>query len=597
MKLITPLLTLTFMLGNLAHAASDCKTTSATKKKDGHIVFDQTKLSKRGKKRLINHAIMVASAIASGVKMVRVKCIAPSYLLYNGANVVDGAANLANLIKHQKESRQILEAHVGEGSDIKSQIEVFDRAHEQQMKAYKSALRREDMLKAIDMARKIAVVAAGVELALSSLGVGAFTCSANPAEVKVAGENAVNNANDSLTVAQLKKIRINAEQTKAAELEKFDQGSAIQSGLGRNISGVVLDAVLVEFVKQGVGEGTPAQRLILYGAQEVLAMTIKMSGEVADCMKQRADEYKRMASSLRQRLGTTPGGGNSGTEGTSLSSVVQIADQDNFQAGDFAGCMIQSQGQVVNDPRCACAQTKSCYQIPSLARITGQRGATKSSLQFPSGLAKTIGKARNFLNGAYGGQFTKAGLAANQLNGQGAARLNRQINALKKQINARRKKAGKRPINFDARSKRLARGIQNSVGRALDKAGISSIGQFNRAVGDALLKNGDLKDLEDKSRRAAPIPVAGGGKGLNKGLRAAKRQNNFDFLDGLDSEKSDRDPAADIAQTDDEALYSAEGADIAKSQGNIFKIITLRYQQSGYPLLLESSKDQDSALR
>ena len=188
--MVTPGMTLllsAFILMAQAASADDCKT-SGIQGKEGYIAFDQTNLSKKGKTRLINHAISVTTAIASTYKMAKsaaAGCKAPSYFLYNGANVVDGVANIKNLVKQTKESEQILQSFVGEGSNLQAQIDVFDRAYEQQMSAYRGAKTRERILKTTRMLRKSAVVSAGVESAimmgpLAGGAAGLFTCSPNP---------------------------------------------------------------------------------------------------------------------------------------------------------------------------------------------------------------------------------------------------------------------------------------------------------------------------------------------------------------------------------------------------------------------------------
>ena len=178
--------------------AESCKV-SRTEKKDGYIVFDQTKLSEQGKARLVNHAVSVVSAIMSTVKMVKPRCAlptyVPSYYLYNGANLVDGVANLASLVKHKEESRQELVAYVGEDGKISNQIVAFDKAYAHQMKAYQAAKRRERILKATGMARKGAVAAAGVEWVITEISQQPlkFICFNTPeaaAAAKIAGEKA-----------------------------------------------------------------------------------------------------------------------------------------------------------------------------------------------------------------------------------------------------------------------------------------------------------------------------------------------------------------------------------------------------------------------
>ena len=616
--------------------AESCKV-SQTEKKDGYIVFDQTKLSTQGKARLVNHALSVVSAIMSTVKMARPRCIlptyVPSYYLYNGANLVDGVANLASLVKHQKESRQELVAYVGEGDQVSSQIAAFDQAHAQQMKAYQAAKRRERILKATGMARKGGVVAAGVEWVIAAMPNQPlkFICFNSPeaaAAAKTAGEKAAaagkairtaekaekafmagagegvigeklqalhDNANAAAVARETAKNEMDAANSVAAraaqeELNVYDNDTKITKhfALGRNISGAVINSI-AKAVTKGDMEVTPTNRMILYGAQEILAMaTSKDTNNVSKCMKQRADEFKAIASALRQRLGSpnTTGGGGAPPPAVEVNlSTTSPSGSEEFSRRDFAGCMVQAGSAIRSDPQCTCVQNNNCYEIPKLSFPTVQTRGTPTPTHLPPSLLSNLRNSRGFLNKAFSGNSSGANLAAVR-SGQGAAKLDRQITAIKKQINRTRKKQGKRPINFDAKSRRLANNIRQAVGKALSNAGIKSIGQFNKAVGTALLKD---QNFVPKAKLTEPIANTSTPKlGPSKSSYGSDRNGaNFDFLD--DGEKTSE--FASIDPTDPiDTYHAAKDSDILNSTQDIFEVLSYRYMKSGYPRLLDVVK-------
>ena len=619
--------------------AESCKV-SLTEKKDGYIVFDQTKLSKQGKARLVNHAVSVVSAIMSTVKMAKPRCalppIVPSYYLYNGANLVDGVANLASLVTHKEESRQRLVAYVGEGDKISNQIVAFDQAYAQQMKAYQAAKRRERILKATGMARKGAVAVAGVEWVMTKMphqplkficfnspaaAAAAKTAAAKAAEAAKAAGTAVEaqsafvaGARDGVTGNALTELSGNASATAAAtatakqamdtangvaksaaqeELNAYNNDTKITKyfALGRNVPGIVINSI-AKAITKGAMEKTPKRRMILYGAQEILAMaTSRDTNNVSKCMKQRADEFKTIASALRQRLGSpnTTGGGEDGGSPTTDVNLLTTPPPggEEFTRRDFAGCMVQTGSAILSDPQCTCAQNNSCYQIPQLSLPTAQTTGVPTHL--PPSLLSNLRKSQDFLNKAFSGNSSGANLAAIG-SGQGAAKLDRQIAAIKKQINRKLKKQGKRPINFDAKSRRLANNIRQAVGKALSKAGIKSIDQFNKAVGKALLKD---QNLAPKVNLTEPIANASTPKlGPGKSSHGNDRKGaNFDFLnDGETTSESASPEPTDTA--DGDTYHAAKDSDILNSTQDIFEVLSYRYMKSGYPRLLNVVKEQ-----
>ena len=351
---------------------------------------------------------------------------------------------------------------------------------------------------------------------------------------------------------------------------------------------------IAKAITKGAMEKTPKNRMILYGAQEILAMaTSKDTNNVSKCMKQRADEFKTIASALRQRLGSpnTTGGGDGAPPAVAVNlSTTPSSASEEFSRRDFAGCMVQSGLAILNDPQCACAKNNSCYQIPKLSLPTTKTTGVPTHL--PPSLLSDLRKSQDFLNKAFSGNSSGANLTAIG-SGQGAAKLDRQIAAIKKQINRSLKKQGKRPINFDAKSRRLANNTRRAVSRALSKAGIKSIDQFNQAVGKALVKE---QNLAPQINLAKPIADASTPE-LSPGKSSHGNDHNganFDFLnDGEETSESTNPEPTDTA--DGDTYHVAKDSDILNSTQDIFEVLSYRYMKSGYPRLLNVVKEKGPA--
>ena len=127
----------------------------------------QTERQKVKFKRLTNHALAAVTAFQSTLKLLPPRCLppwTPSYLIYNGGNVLYGIGDIGLLIKYRKESKKVLEVNLNE--EITPQITAFDEAYENQMDAYRAARRRAKLFDSAMWIRRVGVVAAGFEMLL-----------------------------------------------------------------------------------------------------------------------------------------------------------------------------------------------------------------------------------------------------------------------------------------------------------------------------------------------------------------------------------------------------------------------------------------------
>ena len=138
-------------------------------------------------------------------------------------------------------------------------------------------------------------------------------------------------------------------------------------------------------------EKTPARRLIFYGAQEILAKeAVSDAEEIKDCMKQRADEYKAVADTLRKRLGTgtlvceNPPCSDDPTVNIPDPTWVE-PDEEPFTRNDFAGCVKRGANGIVLDSKCSCVSKGTCFQVPKFPlprggkTVKGENGSVLSN--------------------------------------------------------------------------------------------------------------------------------------------------------------------------------------------------------------------------
>ena len=200
------------------------------------------------------------------------------------------------------------------------------------------------------------------------------------------------------------------------------------------------------------------------------------------------------------------------------------------------GCVRVAGNNLNFDPQCGCVQNGTCFQTPKLP--VWKKGKTTKGQNFnvPGGLFTSMEPTRDFANALFRGDTRGARLAASRL-GQGATRLKGRLADIKKQINRKRKKEGKNPIDFDGEARRLASRIQDSVGRALDNAGIKTVEQFNDAMGRTL-GYGDEGSGGGSSQdvRASLSPSEGGdilGSAASSGKGSGNESDDFDFYGGI----------------------------------------------------------------
>lgn len=575
-KFLTPYLTLLLPLallgGSLRVAQSQAfNPTSPTSSEDCPTVQEsgsslrQTATEDKKTRRTINHAISALDALISSYKIVKARCIplgTPSFYLYNGANVMEGGVHAYYLLKQANESEQALDEYTnsGEGaSGTSKQVAAFDAAYKVQIAAYKSADQKARWLRRVKYTRLAATGLAGIE---TWFGFGrCFPDSETFHEVK----------------DKLKESKGNWEKIDRHNFNRLlTLGNLLHIPLDVK-SGAVLAPLLAAAMANYVGENTPGRRVIYYGAKAILAnQTQKQAEQVAACMKQRAGEYAKMADHLRAG-GTSPLPDPPASPG-SEPNLEEGEGPNNNTLGDLH-CTKRHNGRLVFDSTCPCRDNNSCFQLPGFTTPAGQNQPFNKAVT-TSPLYSAGREARDFINRAFSGGGGSASLSSREL-AQKAARLGREIKALKKKINKKRVKAGKKPIDFDGESRKLAKKMQQSMGAALDRAGIKSIDQFNKIAAPLFDKSLEkLKEAEgSKGGNMAKVSLGPHGR--------EARKNNFDFSD-FDHQEKRQGQDTETREVASQKLN--HGSIINDATEDIFQRISLRYQEHAYSSLFKKKK-------
>lgn len=356
------------------------------------------------------------------------------------------------------------------------------------------------------------------------------------------------------------------------------------------VAQIVLRAVFEETFGVSM-EYTPTGRAIWYGTQKLIAMALsKDVGDAAQCLDQRAKQYRSRAEQLKLSYGTDGSGegdaGNPGTEIIDLNGAGGIIEP--LTAGDLQGCMVRSSGEFRLDGNCSCRSSSSCFQMPAPNTNALNRAAAANGIALPPSLTTGARAANDFTNSIFSGGIGAGGTLAGS-NGiqQSAFKLKSFKKKGEAAINQLRAKKGEDAINLDAESKKLYNKIHSKARSALAKAGfLNPDGSLNAKK---VLESEDPKlakeALEKSGVAAIDFNKKGGGNQQN-----TASGDSFDFLNNLDAQDNSKDtftdPQENLKDLDISIVDNLGGKD-----EDIFNIISARYIRSGYPRLLEKEDD------
>lgn len=549
--------------GSVLSSENACQQQAATQK-DGYLVWDQTQVE--DKNGLLNHLIDAGMGVRSVMKIATTKCsptITPSFYGYNGANIASLLKTIMIIMNNKKASEQKLEAYLSQNkNEMQQQIDSFKEAAKQTEDAYKAARKREKLAKLIKTLKMISIAAAGVEVFAGKFVPGGFICGGDEAQRTA--------ANEQLDGASfVEKLSANVERTSVA-------GSGSVMGI---LTGLLR-------------ENTPEQRLVAYGASLIIFDVIfKSTSESSDCLKQRADEYASMAAQLEIGYGTD---GNIADGETALidTNLETTLDEANilFTQDDFGGCRMQGINGLSQDVNCSCLETSTCFQISTGPSNTSLNGFTSDQI-LGRNLSTATKSASDFANGVFSGDTDKANLAADKLLSH-AFDLEKAIKNAKEKINKDRVAKGQNAINFDKESQKL---VDKMLGRAANfatKNGINS----GRDLSNLLAESGVISDEAaniakvDSEKEDSNIVKKIGNKNSEAINEKISQNDSFDFLNDFDSNENKYAGLTDLELQENLKNFKVNSSGIsAEAERSIFKIITRRYLESGYPRLLERS--------
>jgi hypothetical protein len=310
------------------------------------------------------------------------------------------------------------------------------------------------------------------------------------------------------------------------------------------------------------------------------------SDDAAKKLEARAREYDTLANQLQSRVNQDIS--TNGTSGQLTGGSTQSIDENSTTAGsDNNICFTGGPATVTPDAKCDCARTQSCKtpeipKIDNLGEFNGKSVLVDSLKDFSSA-------GKDLYNGRL-----QTGTTKGQTLAKNAARITRLRDSMLDKLNQNRKKAGEKPVAFDALQKRFENGLLGKVNSAfngLSNGERAAVARFAPGFGADLDAN---KDKEEKKvaegSKSDTRKVAKGDINPNAGAAKAADANqganwNFDFDENEPTEEEKAAIAAALAEEDEN--YVVEG-DISEDRNkNLFNIITRRYLKSAYPVIFE----------
>lgn len=314
----------------------------------------------------------------------------------------------------------------------------------------------------------------------------------------------------------------------------------------------------------------------------------KESSDSAKLLEQRAQEYDRLADSLRKRVdqGINTETGN----GETIDQTVQGFDSSN--GGTIGNNEICFTGGAASgltaDKNCTCASTNTCAG-PQMPKTSGLPSFSGTSL-----LADNINGLKAASTDLFAGRL-KGATTNGQALTNGAAKITKLRDALRKKINEDRLKAGANAIDFEGGEKKMASTIERQVENAFnnlsprEQSALARLGS-GFGTGDADANKDDKKDdLADKGSERGKVVAAAinpnAGAANNKSADGAVWDFNFEE-DAAKGAAEQAAIAAALAENEDEN-YQIEGDINDDRNKDIFNIITRRYLKSAYPVIFD----------
>lgn len=315
------------------------------------------------------------------------------------------------------------------------------------------------------------------------------------------------------------------------------------------------------------------------------------SADAAKKLENRAQEYDRLADSLRNRVDQQIDM-ETGTTSQFIDQTVQNVDGSSGDGiGNNSLCATGGASTGLKpDTNCSCAKTNSCAS-PQIPDTTGLPAFAGSAL-----LADSIGSLNGSASNLFSGRLKEAKTKGQALTNN-AARITKLRSALQKKFNEDRLKDGKKAVDFEKAEAGFSKYMNDQIESAFNNLTPSEQAALGRlapgmGIGTGTGSEDEKKDdkLAEKSgsniKKVAAVDVnPNAGKGSQKSNDGAVWDFNFD--DEAAAAKAEQDAiAAALAEQEDDN-YQVDGDINDDRNKNLFNIITRRYLKSAYPVIFE----------
>ncbi len=394
----------------------------------------------------------------------------------------------------------------------------------------------------------------------------------------------------------------NVGSSKDAKIKESKDGekTIIVNSVGAKLAatglGVVGGLAVMNMKTSGLGDvfkkivETKYARPVGFSIFSVVALgASKESADSANLLEKRAQEYDKLANSLRQRvdqsIDTQTG------DGEFINQTVQEFDNSNSGGiGNNEMCFTGGAASgLTADTNCSCRSSNTCAgpQVPSTTSLPSFTGSTLLADNI-NGLK---GASADLFAGRLKGATTKGQSLTN-----GAAKITRLRDALKKKINEDRLKAGSKPIDFESAEKQIAGTMERQVESAFNNLSPREQQALSR-LGSGFGTGADGDDKDKKKEELAESGNSGKSKVIAADINpnAGKASNktadgavwDFNFEDDAAKGAAEQAAIAAALAEDEVDDYKIEGDINDDRNKNLFNIITRRYLKSVYPVIFE----------
>lgn len=496
---------------------------------------------------------MIATAYAS-IKALTSCPSQPSVLIFGMGGIAYVFGEIKNW-KNYKESSDVIakEYRTLDPEKVEKQIIVFDQAEKETREAENAARERAGNAETAATTFTIAAIIALIEFILSfpPMNYEDGCQSSSSGYFKNIFNNLIPKAHAEVQNAEIMGI------TSVAAVALL---ATYQESIGE-----LMDQVLSEGWTRAIG----------FGAFAAHAFYVQsLNEDAADEYKKQADEYARLKQKLISQLGKTRFTKYNEIQ-LGLNEAIQIQQNQDKPKN----CATGSTGQANLDPDCDCLKNNSCKSIslpnPDFRDFT-----------LPGSITAGMQSFGTMANQSYSGNTSGANLSQDQLNSNNGA-IRKFKRDFQDAVNKSLSKKGKSPIDFKEQEDLYRKEIMKRARASLSPQSLASL-KNSFGVSPKVGSSNEAKSKdEDKVKFIKPprnlsinLPKR------SKGKRKKTGDPLSDFLLIADGENQEAlDTGAALSQ------FKTKEEDINKNKKeSIFKIISIRYLKTAYPVFFEKEE-------